>query len=172
MKLDLLTILLPKSLDMGSIGSGKSHDSITPQEVSTILSYAKLVKAELNILMGKYLEDESATHELIKYAESFLQNEDELPDYFIKKIAQTAIIELFTDTTCFFCNGTGSLVFEDSADKCPHCHDGIFVWSDFSRSAIMGLKKGVYVKIKKDYKELIAHLIDVEQSALEKLGDS
>jgi hypothetical protein len=172
MKLDLLTILLPKSLDMGSIGSGKSHDSITPQEVSTILSYAKLVKAELNILMGKYLEDESATHELIKYAESFLQNEDELPDYFIKKIAQTAIIELFTDTTCFFCNGTGSLVFEDSVDKCPHCHDGIFVWSDFSRSAIMGLKKGVYVKIKKDYKELVAHLIDVEQSALEKLGDS
>ena len=172
MKLDLLTILLPKSLDMGSIGSGKSHDSITPQEVSTILSYANLVKAELNILMGKYLEDESATHELIKYAESFLQNEDELPDYFIKKIAQTAIIELFTDTTCFFCNGTGSLVFEDSVDKCPHCHDGIFVWSDFSRSAIMGLKKGVYVKIKKDYKELVAHLIDVEQSALEKLGDS
>jgi len=37
MRLDLLTILLPKSLDMGSIGSGKSHDSITPQEVSTIL---------------------------------------------------------------------------------------------------------------------------------------
>jgi hypothetical protein len=36
----------------------------------------------------------------------------------------------------------------------------------------MGLKKGVYMKIKKDYKELIKHLMDVEQSALEKLGDS
>ncbi len=169
MKLDLLTILLPKSLDMGSIGSGKSHDSITPQEVSTILSYADLVKTELNILMGKYLEDESATHELIKYAESYIQIEDK---NLVKKIAQTGIIELFTDTTCFFCNGTGSLVFEDSVDKCPHCHNGIFVWSDFSRSAIMGLKKGVYMKIKKDYKQLIDHLIDVEQSALEKLGDS
>jgi hypothetical protein len=36
----------------------------------------------------------------------------------------------------------------------------------------MGLKKGVYMKIKKDYKELMNHLIDVEQSALEKLGDT
>ena len=76
MKLDLLTILLPKSLDMGSIGSGKSHDSITPQEVSTILAYANLVKTELNILMGKYLEDESATRELIKYVESRIEIED------------------------------------------------------------------------------------------------
>jgi len=169
MKLDLLTILLPKSLDMGSIGSGKSHDSITPQEVSTILSYANLVKAELNILMGKYLEDESATHDLIKYVESCIEMEDKK---LVKKIAHTAVIELFTDTTCFFCNGTGQLVFQDSVDKCLHCHNGIFVWSDFSRSAIMGLKKGVYMKIKKDYKELIKHLIDIEQSALEKLGDS
>jgi len=169
MKLDLLTILLPKSLDMGSIGSGKSHDSITPQEVSTILSYANLVKAELNILMGKYLEDESATHDLIKYAESYIEMEDKK---LVKKIAHTAVIELFTDTTCFFCNGTGQVVFQDSVDKCLHCHDGIFVWSDFSRSAIMGLKKGVYMKIKKDYKELIKHLINVEQTALEKLGDS
>ena len=169
MKLDLLTILLPKSLDMGSIGSGKSHDSITPQEVSTILSYANLVKAELNILMGKYLEDELATHELIKYAESYIEMEDKK---LVKKIAHTAVIELFTDTTCFFCNGTGQVVFQDSVDKCLHCHNGIFVWSDFSRSASMGLKKGVYMKIKKDYKELIAHLIEVEQSALEKLGDS
>ena len=169
MILDLLTILLPKSLDMGSIGNGKSHDSITPQEVSTILSYANLVKTELNILMGKYLEDESATHDLIKYAESCIEMEDKK---LAKKISHTAVIELFTDTTCFFCNGTGQLVFQDSVDKCLHCHDGIFVWSDFSRSAIMGLKKGVYMKIKKDYKELIAHLIEVEQSALEKLGDS
>lgn len=169
MKLDLLTILLPKSLDMGSIGSGKSHDSITPQEVSTILSYANLVKAELNILMGKYLEDELATHDLIKYAESYIEMEDKK---LVKKIAHTAVIELFTDTTCFFCNGTGQLVFQDSVDKCLHCHNGIFVWSDFSRSAIMELKKGVYMKIKKDYKELIKHLIDIEQSALEKLGDS
>lgn len=169
MKLDLLTILLPKSLDMGSIGSGKSHDSITPQEVSTILSYANLVKAELNILMGKYLEDELATHDLIKYAESYIEMEDKK---LVKKIAHTAVIELFTDTTCFFCNGTGQVVFQDSVDKCLHCHNGIFVWSDFSRSAIMGLKKGVYMKIKKDYKELIKHLIDIEQSALEKLGDS
>ena len=169
MKLDLLTILLPKSLDMGSIGSGKSHDSITPQEVSTILSYANLVKAELNILMGKYLEDELATHDLIKYAESCIEMEDKK---LVKKIAHTAVIELFTDTTCFFCNGTGQVVFQDSVDKCLHCHNGIFVWSDFSRSAIMGLKKGVYMKIKKDYKELMNHLIDVEQSALEKLGDT
>ena len=169
MKLDLLTILLPKSLDMGSIGSGKSHDSITPQEVSTILSYANLVKAELNILMGKYLEDESATHDLIKYAESYIEMEDKK---LAKKISHTAVIELFTDTTCFFCNGTGQVVFQDSVDKCLHCHNGVFVWSDTSRSEIMGLKKGVHMKIKKDYKELITHLINVEQTALEKLGDS
>ena len=169
MKLDLLTILLPKSLDMGSIGSGKSHDSITPQEVSTILAYANLVKTELNILMGKYLEDESATRELIKYVESRIEIEDKK---LVKKISHTAVTELFTDTTCFFCNGTGQLVFQDSVDKCPHCHNGIFVWSDTSRSAIMGLKKGVYIKIKNDYRELINHLIDVEHSALEKLGNS
>ncbi len=169
MKLDLLTILLPKSLDMGSIGSGKSHDSITPQEVSTILSYANLDKVELNLLMSKYLEDEVARYDLIKYAESFVKTQDR---EVAGKIAYTGVIELFTDTTCFFCNGTGQMVFQDSVDKCLHCHDGIFVWSDFSRSAIMGLKKGVYMKIKKDYKELIKHLIEVEQSALEKLGDS
>ena len=90
----------------------------------------------------------------------------------VKKISHTAVTELFTDTTCFFCNGTGQLVFQDSVAKCPHCHNGIFVWSDTSRSAIMGLKKGVYIKIKKDYRELINHLIDVEHSALEKLGNS
>jgi len=104
MRLDLLTILLPKSLDMGSIGSGKSHDSITPQEVSTILAYANLNEVELNLLMGKYLEDESARHDLIKHAESFVKTEDEL---IAKKIAHTGVVELFTDTTCFFCNGVG-----------------------------------------------------------------
>ena len=169
MKLDLLTILLPKSLDMGSIGSGKSHNSITPQEVSTILAYADLSEVELNLLMSKYLEDDGARQDLIKYAESYIEIEDQS---LAKKIAHTAITELFIDTTCFFCNGTGNLIFENSVDKCPHCHDGIFVWSDFSRSEIMGLKKGVYMKIKKDYRELITHLIDVEQSALAKLGDS
>ena len=169
MRLDLLTILLPKSLDMGSIGSGKSHDSITPQEVSTILAYANLDKVELNILMSKYLEDEVARYDLVTYAESFVKTQDK---EVAGKIAHTGVIELFTDTTCFFCNGTGQLVFNDSVDKCLHCHNGIFVWSDFSRSAIMGLKKGVYMKIKKDYKELMNHLIDVEQSALEKLGSS
>ena len=169
MRLDLLTVLLPKSLDMGSIGSGKSHDTITPQEVSTILAYANLDKVELNLLMSKYLEDEVARYDLVTYAESFIKTQDEKV---AKKIAYTGVIELFTDTTCFFCNGTGQLVFNDSVDKCLHCHNGIFVWSDFSRSAIMGLKKGVYMKIKKDYKELMNHLIDVEQSALEKLGDT
>ena len=169
MRLDLLTILLPKSLDMGSIGSGKSHDSITPQEVSTILAYANLNKVELNLLMGKYLEDEAARHDLIKHAESFIKTEDEL---IAKKIAHTGVVELFTDTTCFFCNGVGNTVFEDSIDKCLHCHNGVFVWSDFSRSAIMELKKGVYMEIKKDYKQLINYLTNVEQSALEKLGDS
>ena len=169
MRLDLLTILLPKSLDMGSIGSGKSHDTITPQEVSTILAYANLDKVELNLLMSKYLEDEIARYDLVTYAESFVKTQDK---EVASKIAHTGVIELFTDTTCFFCNGTGQLVFNDSVDKCLHCHNGIFVWSDFSRSAIMGLKKGVYMKIKKDYKELMNHLIDVEQSALEKLGDT
>ena len=169
MKLDLLSILLPKSLDMGSIGSGKSNDSITPQEVSTILAYANLNKVELNLLMSKYLEDESARHDLIKHAESFLKIKDR---EVAKKIAHTGVIEVFTDTTCFFCNGTGQLVFNDSIDKCLHCHEGIFVWSDFSRSAIMKLKKGEYMRIRKNYKELVNHLIDIEQSALEKLGDT
>ena len=121
MRLDLLTILLPKSLDMGSIGSGKSHDTITPQEVSTILAYANLDKVELNILMSKYLEDEVARYDLVTYAESFVKTQDK---EVASKIAHTGVIELFTD-----------------------------------------------MKIKKDYKELMNHLIDVEQSALEKLGD-
>ena len=60
--------------------------------------------------MGKYLEDELARYDLIKYAESCIEMEDK--KLAKKKIAYTGVIELFTDTTCFFCNGTGQVVFQ------------------------------------------------------------
>jgi|TARA_R110000803_G_scaffold73427_1_gene137262 hypothetical protein len=171
MKLDLLALLLPKSLDMSGIGSGKSNDTVTPQDIAVILAYAKLSNDELNLLMAKFLEDDSARKSLAKSVKNIamdLFNDEDI----INTVVDTAIIEIFTDTTCFFCNGTGQIIIQESVDKCLHCHNGIFKWTDFSRSNIMGLKKETYVSIRKSYKELTDRLIDIEQSALRKIGDS
>ena len=37
MKLEMLTLLLPKTVDMTAIGMGKSHDSVTAEDINTRL---------------------------------------------------------------------------------------------------------------------------------------
>ena len=93
MKLDLLALLLPKSLDMSGIGSGKSNDTVTPQDIAVILAYAKLSNDELNLLMAKFLEDDSARKSLAKSVKNIamdLFNDEDI----INTVVDTAIIEI------------------------------------------------------------------------------
>jgi len=67
MKVELLSTLLPKSLDMSSVGTSKSHDAITPQDIAVILSYSRLSENQTNYLLMKYLNDHSAMNRLFDY---------------------------------------------------------------------------------------------------------
>ena len=54
-KAEMLSKMLPKSLDMSSVGSGKSHNAITPQDIAVILSYSNLNQNQTDFLLMKYL---------------------------------------------------------------------------------------------------------------------
>ena len=54
----MLTLLLPKTVDLTAIGMGKSHDSVTAEDINTALSYANLTKDEVAFIMAKFLNDD------------------------------------------------------------------------------------------------------------------
>tara|TARA_R100001369_G_scaffold92315_1_gene136712 strand:- start:1060 stop:1590 length:531 start_codon:yes stop_codon:yes gene_type:complete len=175
MNKELLTLLFPSSVDMGSIGSGKSNDSITVEDVLVKLSYSKLTTEELNFLLAKFLDDNSARSSLYHkiYDDAFVLFEGtelDITKDVLQKVVDCAIIECILDA-CPICKGTGFLVFDKSVEECTHCHKGKFSWNDFSRHNVMGIDKNTYVKVRKQYSEIISILNNLECTALEKIGD-
>jgi len=175
MKVELLSKLLPKSLDMSSVGTSKSHDAITPQDISVILSYSRLSENQTNYLLMKYLNDHSAMNRLFDYfytkaEEIFEDVKFKHPKKTLEKIVNCAILECVV-SACPFCQGVGYTTFNKKIEKCRHCSDGLFIYDDFTRCKIMDIKKGTYGKIRKGYKQIMEMFYDLEQESLSKIGD-
>ena len=72
MNKELLTILVPKtaSLEKGSHG----NDSITPDDVNTILSYSDLSKQEYNFLLMKFINETSSENMFYRSILAYYRN--------------------------------------------------------------------------------------------------
>ena len=159
MKAELLSKLLPKSLDMSGIGSGKSHDAITPQDISVILSYSKLTQNQTDFLLMKYLNDNTALQRLFKHSET------------LEKIVKCAMLENVMGA-CPFCQGVGYTTFDKVIEDCNHCNKGVFIYDDRTKCSIMDLQETEYRKISKGYKQISQMIYDLEQDSLSKIGDT
>jgi len=174
MKLEMLTLLLPKTVDMTAIGMGKSHDSVTAEDINTALSYSNLSKDEVAIIMAKFLNDNQSRSDLfysfyMDALDVFKGVKFPKGENTIKTIIDCCLVESLLQA-CPFCNGVGHHVFNNTIQKCNHCQDGLFEFNDNSRMMIMGLDKPMFDLIKKGYNEIIQRLKDLEDSALEKLN--
>lgn len=174
MKLEMLTLLLPKTVDMTAIGMGKSHDSVTAEDINIALSYSNLSKDEVAIIMAKFLNDNQSRSDLFYsfYTDALdIFNDVKFPkgENTIRTIIDCCLVESLLQA-CPFCHGVGHHVFNNTIQKCNHCEDGIFILDDDSRMIMMGLSKPMFDSIKKGYNEIIQRLRDLEDSALEKLN--
>mgnify|MGYP003637181415 FL=1 len=174
MKLEMLTLLLPKTVDMTAIGMGKSHDSVTAEDINTALSYANLTKDEVAIIMAKFLNDNQSRSDL--FYSFYLDALDIFEDVKLKKgnntirtIIDCCLVESLLQA-CPFCNGVGQNVFNNTIEKCNHCKEGMFIFDDDSRMIMIGLDKAGFLSIKKGYTLIMSRLRDLEDSALEKLN--
>lgn len=170
----MLTLLLPKTVDMTAIGMGKSHDSVTAEDINTALSYANLTKDEVAIIMAKFLNDNQSRSDL--FYSFYLDALDIFEDVKLKKgnntirtIIDCCLVESLLQA-CPFCNGVGQNVFNNTIEKCNHCKEGMFIFDDDSRMIMIGLDKAGFLSIKKGYTLIMSRLRDLEDSALEKLN--
>tara|TARA_R110000772_G_scaffold4992_7_gene17718 strand:+ start:972 stop:1496 length:525 start_codon:yes stop_codon:yes gene_type:complete len=174
MKAELLSKLLPKSLDMSGIGSGKSHDAITPQDISVILSYSKLTQNQTDFLLMKYLNDNTALQRLFKHfnneTEKIFNNID-INSETLEKIVKCAMLENVMGA-CPFCQGVGYTTFDKVIEDCNHCNKGVFIYDDRTKCSIMDLQETEYRKISKGYKQISQMIYDLEQDSLSKIGDT
>ena len=137
------------------------------------LSYARLNNNELYYVLSKFLDDDSSRGKiyfnLVKELEIlFGVNDDLVSNDLVSNYVQAGITESII-TKCPFCNGTGVLLFKNSVENCPHCNEGNFIYTDLIRSSFVGVKEKDFNKEK--YKIIMEKLIDIEISALDKLGD-
>lgn len=175
MKVEMLSSLLPKSLDMSSVGSGKSHDAITPEDISVILSYSNLSQNQTDFLLMKYLDGGAALDRLFKHfnneSNKVLQNIKNLDPKTPEKIVRCALLENII-SACPFCQGVGYTTFNKVIEDCNHCNKGVFIYDDRTKCSIMDMKESEYKKITKEY-AVISHMIyDLEQDSLSKIGDT
>tara|TARA_R100000329_G_scaffold9549_4_gene10840 strand:- start:1297 stop:1830 length:534 start_codon:yes stop_codon:yes gene_type:complete len=176
MKLEILSILFPKSIDMNGIGTSKSHDSVSASDIQTILAYNGLKNYEVNIILAKYFDDDGAKKNLREYiSHSFFlkfklwEEVDDMDEELISSVVSCSFMES-TMHTCPFCNGVGSIILSNSITKCNHCVDGVFIFDDVVRKSIMRIDDKTYKKIKHLYEDAMKKIIDIEMTALAKLG--
>ena len=171
MKVELLSKLFPKSLDMTSIGSGKSNDAVTPDEISAQLSYLNLNEEEIDVIFAKYFNDDNSKSKLFKvYIKLVESNLNNLKQEDIEKVTECILLESFI-RACPFCNGIGSIVNKNRINKCYHCNNsGIFIFDDNTRRYIMKLNKKNYDFIKDIYVDLVNSIGKKELTALNKIG--
>jgi len=166
MKAELLALMYPSSCDLESIGS-KNHNAITSDDINIKLSYSKITDAELNFLLAKFLDDGKCRSELFWGLYGFVK--EIINEKYAKRYLEVAIMERVM-SACPFCNGTGVMIFKDKIETCSHCKEGNFIYSDGVVANLIGIKPQKFKK--KVYNEIINKLIDLESSALQKIGDT
>ena len=172
---ELLTLLLPSSptYEVRSI----THNALTPQDIAHLLAKKRLNKKELNILLAKFIDSDSAHEELFdemmdSACTIFMKDGVPSKPGVIRKFTRLALAEtLFTK--CFICKGVGTVVVNNSSiEKCPHCDGtGEFVYEDVHRAHIMKIPMKLYKRHRKQYFKIREEVVDIENEALRKLGD-
>ena len=169
MNKELLSILVPKSasLEMSSHG----HDSITPEDVNMILSYANLDSEEYNFLLMKFVNETGSENmfykSILKYYKSQYMD-IHIDD--LSKLVNLAILEC-CNPTCMICNGTGTIITMNSLSVCPHCTDGVFDFTDDVRPQLLKMNRSTYKLYQDRLEKMIEHIRNIETSALSKIGD-
>ena len=169
MNKELLTILVPKtaSLEKGSHG----NDSITPDDVNTILSYSDLSKQEYNFLLMKFINETSSENLFYRSILSYYRQKYKEIDYaFLNKMVNLSIIEC-CNPVCPICHGTGVLKTINIMNACPHCIDGVFYFTEEVRKTLLRIDQKEYLVYKKRYERMVEHIRNIETSALSKIGD-
>ena len=174
MKAELLTLLIPSTQSFEL--SSTHHNKTTSEDINMLLSYSNLDKKEYSLLLMKYVDDRTSESTLFdelfeEVCDIFLKKEVLKECGMVRKFLNTAIIECCVEK-CVVCRGTGFLQTNNSIDKCIHCSEGNFIYDDYVRSSIMGVKKNYFVKYKKEYEEIINKIDSIENSALSKIGDN
>ena len=173
MKIELLTRLLPKSVNYETTGS-KNHNAITPEDINTIMSYCRLTDKETAMILVRFLGDNTYRSKLYNsfYKEAApLFIVDEIKESVIRNIVDCAFLET-AFTRCPFCNGVGYRVSLNEIEDCLHCNDGVFVFTEKVKIEIIGIKKNQFKQIKEKYKKIMSMIQDLENSALSKIGDA
>jgi hypothetical protein len=165
MKIDLLAKLLPQSASL-SKGS-KVNDAITSDDINIKLSYSKITDAELNFILAKFLDDDRCKSKL--FWELYDFSKENIEEKYAKKYLEVAIMERIM-VICPFCGGTGVMIFKDTIETCSHCKEGNFIYSDQVLASLIGIKPQKFKK--KAYNKIINKLMDIEDSALQKIGDT
>lgn len=169
MNKELLTILVPKTASLEK--SSHAHDSITPEDVNTILSYSNLNKQEYNFLLMKFINETSSENMFYRSILSYYRNRYKEIDYdFLNKMVNLSIIEC-CNPVCPICHGTGVLKTMNSISVCPHCTEGIFNFTEDVRMTLLQVDKKQYAICKKRYERMVEHIRNIETSALSKIGD-
>lgn len=171
---ELLALLLPTSpsFEMKSA----NHNALTPQDISHLLANKRLKKRELNILLAKFIDSDSAHDELFdemldSACDIFLNDGVPSKPGVIKKFTRMALAEtLFT--SCFVCKGVGTFIEDNRIKKCVHCGgSGNFIYEDISRANIMKIPMKLFRKHRKQYFKIREEIVDIENEALRKLGN-
>ena len=165
MNKELLTLLNPKSqsLDISSV----SHNSITPEDINLILSYSGLSKEEYLFLLMKFVSVDDHRDDFFDAIKKDYDSDD---GSVLDKIINLAIIECF-EPKCVFCRGTGFVVVDQGVQDCPHCHEGVFTFTDEIRSYLLGLDNKEYNQQQKLYETIKEKIQNIEISSLAKIGD-
>jgi len=174
LKVDLLSLILPKSSSFEL--RENHHNRTTAEDINHILGTSKLNRKEYNLLLMKYIDDNSSRSSLFdelfdETCEIFLKKEMPKEQGLIRKFLNTAIVESVVER-CFVCNGTGVIRTTSSIEDCVHCNKGMFVYDDQVRSHMMKISKKVFLKYKKQYNQIIEKINQIEISALSKIGDT
>ena len=172
---ELLTLLLPSSPSFEI--SSTNHNALTPQDISHLLAKKKLKKRELNILLAKFIDSDSAHEELFdemmdKSCDIFLKDGVPNKPGVIRKFTRMALAEtLFTK--CFICKGVGTVFINNSSiEKCHHCNGtGNFIYEDIHRANIMKIPIKLFKKHRRQYYKIREEIVEIENEALRKLGN-
>jgi len=173
MKIELLAKLLPKSVNLESIGS-KNHNAITSDEINIIMSYCGLTNREAAMILFRFLGDTNQRSSLYDsfYAKAIkIFEEDKISRKVVRSLVDCAFLETAC-TRCPFCNGVGHTVYLNKIEDCPHCNEGVFVFTEKAKLHLTGLKKGQFKQIQEKYKDIMSMIQDLENSALAKIGDT
>jgi len=173
MKLEVIKKLTPSSPEISEKKS-KIHNALSTEDVLLKLAYCKLTNKEMDFILGKYLDDDESLSHFYKVFLYELNNNNTYKSEekdLVCSVVKASLIEL-TVIKCPFCLGRGFYKLKNNIQKCDHCVDGDFIYTDNIRANILKMNKKEYKKIASMHKNILKEIESIEIDALEKIGDT